>query len=190
MSDGGGASSDFERRRRLRPIGAGLAAVLILLAIVLAVQDGEGGDAAEAIDPAPRLVAADDLTQLEGSLGHPLYWAGERPPDQLELREEAGGDVYLRYLPPGVEAGDPRSSFLTVGTYLVADAAAALDRTAGKAGVELERAADGAAILVNPSSEGSVYFAYPGSDLQIEVYDPAPGRALGLIRSGQIRPVG
>ena len=37
---------------------------------------------------------------------------------------------------------------------------------------------------------GDVYLAYAESDLQIEVYDPVPGRALRLVRSGAIRPVG
>jgi hypothetical protein len=191
VSDGGTvAGGGLKHRHRLRQIGIVISAALVLVAIVLASQGSGGSESAGAVDPSPHFVDAADLTALADSLGHPLYWAGERPPAQLEVSEEADGSVYLRYLPPGVEAGDPRPGFLTVGTYPVADAVGALRRTAAKAGVGLEHAPDGCVILVNPSSAGSVYLAYPGSDLQIEVYDPAPGRSLQLIRAGAIAPVG
>jgi hypothetical protein len=189
VSEGGAdAAAILERRRRA--IGIALSALLVLVAIVLVVQDGDGGDDPEAVDTAPHLVDLDEIAGLEDSLGHPLYWAGERPPDQLELMQDVEGNVFLRYLPPGAEAGDPRSGFLTVGTYPFADPVAGLEETAAEGGTSLRTAADGASILVNPSTEGSVYLAYPGSELQIEVYDPAPGRALELIRSGEIRPAG
>lgn len=189
MSDGGGVAAGFGGWRRSRLIGIGVSVALVALALVLATQGG-GDGGPEAVDTSPHLVDAGELASLQGSLGHEVYWAGEQPPDRLEVTREADGNVYLRYLPPGVEAGDPEPGFLTIGTYPVADAVGALRRSAAKAGVALDRAADGAAVFANPSSAGSVYLAYPGSDLQIEVYDPAPGRALGLIRAGAIRPVG
>jgi hypothetical protein len=177
-----------ERRRRW--IGTGLSVVLVLVAIFLATRDDGGGDRPRGIDTSPHLVDASDLSRLESSLGHRLYWAGERSPDRLELTEETDASVYLRYLPPGVEAGDPEAGFLTVGTYPVAGAVTALRRTAAKAGVGLDRTAGGGVVFADPSSQGSVYLAYPGSDLQIEVYDPAPGRALSLVHAGAIGPVG
>lgn len=170
--------------------GIAIAAVLLAIAVVLAGQGNGEGDETGVAGASPRFVDAGDLAALEGSLGHEVYWAGERAPAGLELTEEADGSVYLRYLPAGVDAGDPRARFLTVGTYPVADAVEALRQTAAREGGTLQQEAGGAAVLVNPSSEGSVYLAYPGSDLQIEVYDPRPGRALELIRSGAIRPVG
>jgi hypothetical protein len=176
----------LDRRRQLT--GTVISAALLLVAIFLATRGS--GDSPRAVDTPPHLAGIAELQALEGSLGHAVYWAGRRPPDRLELSEEAGGSVYVRYLPPGGEAGDPRPRFLVVGTYPVAGAAAALRRTAAKAGSTLGHTADGGLILPNPSSRGSVYLAYPGSDLQIEVYDPAPGRALRLIRSAAIRPLG
>ncbi|HET6996957.1 MAG TPA: hypothetical protein VFI03_00075 [Solirubrobacterales bacterium] len=175
-------------QRWLRPAAIGISVVLVVVAAVLATQNG-GGDG-ETLDTTPHFAAAADLIELEDSLGHGVYWAGERPPAQLELTEEASGSIYLRYLPPGAEAGDPRPQFLTVGTYPFTNAADGLRLTASKAGAKLEDAPGGGVLYVNPSSETSVYLAYPGSDLQIEVYDPTPGRALELIRSGAIGPVG
>jgi hypothetical protein len=172
-------------------IGIGVSVVLVLVAIFLATQGGDGDSDAQAVGTPPHLIGGvPELEALEDSLGHDVYWAGEPRPDKLELSQEADGSVYLRYLPPGTEAGDSRPQFLTIGTYPVAGAVAALQRTATKAGVELGQAAGGGVVLANPSSTGSAYLAYPGSDLQIEVYDPVPGRALELIRSGAILPVG
>ena len=175
-----------------RPRLAGILAsvALVLIALALAVVGGEGGGDDAAAGIAARIVTADDLKSLEAELGHAIYWAGDRSPDQLELREEVDGSVYLRYLSPGAEAGDPRVTFLTVGTYPVAGAQAALRRTAHADGGRIEPLEDGAIALVDPSSPGSTYLAYPESDIEIEVYDPEPGRSLDLIRSGAIGPVG
>lgn len=189
MSEGGAASSSVGVRRRLS-IGIVVSAVLVVTAFVLAIVGGSGGRGPQGVDTSPHFAGASDLTALEGTLEHSIYWAGEQPPAQLELTEEEKGSIYLRYLPPGTEAGDPNPGFLTVGTYPILDAVAALRRTADKAGVTLQYLADGGVVLPNPSSEGSVYLAYPGTDLQIEVYDPSPGRSLRLIRSGAIGPVG
>jgi hypothetical protein len=175
---------------RLRRFGIAASVVLLLTAVVLAIVGGSGGDSAPTTDTSPHLVDVDVLTSLEGELGHSLFWVGERQPDRLELTEEAAGSVYLRYLPPGVAAGDRPAAFLTVGTYQVPDAQAAIRRTAVQAGTPVGRLAAGGLVLANPASEGSVYLAYPGSDLEIEVYDPQLGRAMRLIRSGAVRGVG
>ena len=186
MSEAGPGDREI-RRDRIRLAGIAASAALVVAAVLLAITGGSGGGTEAA---APHIVDAGDLSDLEGELGHPLYWAGERPPEQLELKVESDGSVYLRYLSPDVEAGDPEQLFLTVGTYPVVDAVGALRRTAASSGSTLGRTAGGGVVLANPSSQGSVYLAYPGSDIQIEVYDPAPGRSLRLIRSGAIEPVG
>jgi hypothetical protein len=162
---------------------------LVATAVVLAILGG-GEDSSSPEAAAPRVVAADELIEFEETLGHPLYWVGERPGETLELSEEADGSVYLRYLPEGAEAGDPRQKFLTIGTYPVPDAEGALRRIAKGQGVELERLEDGSFALANPSAPGSVYLAHPGEDLEVEVYHPEAGRAMDLVRSGAIERVG
>jgi hypothetical protein len=184
-AEGGGVA---ERRRRL--VGASAAVALVIVAVVLAFVGGGGGDDSESVESPPHLADVSELTDLEASFGHPIYWAGPRAGSNVELTSEASGNVYLRYLPPGTEAGDSNPRFLTVGTYPVPDAVGALRRTAAKSGSSLGAAAGGGVVLVNPSSRGSVYLAYPGTDIQIEVYDPQPGKSLELIRSGAIGPVG
>jgi hypothetical protein len=76
-----------------------------------------------------------------------------------------------------------------VGTYPVAEPVAALRRLAAEAGSRPSRLAGEGLVVVNPDEPHSVYLAYPDSELQIEVYDPEPGRALRLLRSGAVEPV-
>ena len=182
-------SNRLNRDGQRRAIGIAVSVVLVLVAIVLVAAGGDEEEAAEAVDPTPRLVEREELAELEGALGHPVYWAGERPPDRLELVQEQAGNVFLRYLPPGVEAGDPGAGFLTVGTYPFVDPVAGLERTAAEADTSVRTGAGGVRILFDPASPDSAYLAYPDSELQIEVYDPA-GDALELIEAGEIEPVG
>ena len=129
------------------------------------------------------------LTALSATLRHPIYWAGPRSAVTYELTRAPGGHVFVRYLPPGAAIGTGLP-YLTVGTYPVKDAFALTE--------ELSKAST--SVSVDPGSGGvafysrarptNVYVAYPGTDLQIEVYDPAPGAARGLVTAGRVVPVG
>lgn len=181
-------SNRLNREGQRRAIGIAASALLVVIAIVLVATGDGGDDGPAAVDPTPRLADREEIGAVAESLGHPVYWAGERSPDQVELVQEAGGNVFLRYLPPGVEAGDERAGFLTVGTYPFADPVAGLRQTAAGSGGEVRTAPGGVKMLVDPSSD-SVYLAYPESELQVEVYDPAGG-ALELVEAGEIEPAG
>ena len=47
----------------------------------------------------------------------------------------------------------------------------------------------GGRAFVDKNHPTSVYVAYPNVNLQVEVYDPAHGRARKLVTSGQLVPV-
>jgi len=179
------------RIRQPELFGKAASVGLLATALLLALLGGDnGGGESVSSRVTPRIVEVSELGEAEATVGHPIYWVGPQPDRRLELSVEPDGSVYLRYLPSGAAVGSSSGAYLTVGTYPVADAQAALRRTAASAGAGLGRVADGGIVLENPESAGSVYLAYPGSDLQIEVYDPAPGRAMELIEAGEIRPVG
>jgi hypothetical protein len=163
---------------------------LLLSAVILAVLGGGRDVDPAATASAARVVGIEELVALEEALGHTVYWAGERPPARIELREKADG-IYISYLPPRTD-GDSRAdaTFLTVGTYPVSRAAAVLRAAAADADVPSVQLPDGVVAFAGPGTESSVYLAYPASDLQIEVYHPMPGRAMKLINSGEIKPVG
>jgi hypothetical protein len=137
------------------------------------------------------LVAVGVIVWLEAATetGKPVYWAGPQPGTELELSRPSKDRTYVRYLTGGAEAGDPQPDFLTVGTYAFPNAVSALRKQSTQPGGVLASAPGGATVYFNRNAGQSVYLAYPGVDVEIEVYDPNPRRALQLVSSGQIVPV-
>jgi hypothetical protein len=176
-------------------LGLALAVAVAVIATVLGVALTSGGStttAATRPTPPTKTVRAATLPQLQAlstALGRPIYWAGARAPSTYELTTTSDGRVYVRYLPPGVAIGSPSASFLAVGTYVVPNAAAALRAAARSRGGVVKTLPGGAVIFYSRARPTSVYLAYPGASEQIEVYDPSPVTALGLVLHGKVTPV-
>ena len=136
----------------------------------------------------PTAVSVTQLGTFTDKAGHPIYWAGPIPGTHYELTQTSKGSIYVRYLPQGVPIGTNARHTL-VGSYPVDDASKVLQGLAKEDG-EISFPAPGSGIAVySKSSPTNVYLAYPDSNVQIEVFDPSPARARGLITSGQIAPV-
>ena len=174
--------------RRVR-LGAVVAiAVAVGFGAWLLLKD-DGGGSSERAASRPSEASVSDLEALANSLGHPIYWAGGRPGARYELTRTADENVYVRYLSPSAELGVPRPNYLTVGTYPFRRAVAALRRLARPkraVSAQLER---GGIAVAGKRESTNAYFAYPGEGVQVEVFDPRPGRALRLVTSGRIVPV-
>jgi len=171
----------------------GLAAVAAIAVVSLSgcgdSDDGSGGPRPER--PAaqkPVAVSVERLRDLENSIGHPVYWAGQRP-GRYELTVDVNGNVFIRYLPEGVQVGSRRTRGLTVATYPYAAAYRTLQAAARESRAEVARTPDGGLIVAGSTSRDNVHIAYAGSDIQIEVYDPRPGRAFDLASAGAITPL-
>jgi hypothetical protein len=174
-------------------IGAVLAGLVVLILIGWLLFGGDGGDDGSAESGGETTTEAatasvDELRQIAEENGSPVYWAGEQEDTELEVTE-AEDRVYVRYLTGEAEAGDPRADFLTVGSYVFENAAAALRKQAQAPGGVLEAAPGGGVVYYNEDRPQSVYLAYPDTDVEVEVFDPDPARALELVTSGQIVPV-
>ena len=87
-----------------------------------------------------------------------------------------------------MEAGS-KNRYLTVGTYEKKNAYAGVEAEAKLSGATSEKLAGGALVVQPAGSTTSAYFGFQGADLLMEVFDPTPGRALQLIRSGAIQPL-
>jgi hypothetical protein len=133
-------------------------------------------------------VSEAQLREFAASAPNPVYWAGPRTGQTYELFRTSDGRVYVRYLPAGVKVGDPRPQFLTVGTYPVAKAFAAVKRI-GRAPGATTRQLPGGGIAVFSSATPSVYFAYPGAKYQVEFFTPSPSSARSLVLGGQVVPI-
>lgn len=124
------------------------------------------------------------------AIGQPIYWAGVEPNVTYELTEIRDGRIYVRYLPKGVQIGDP-GVYLTISTYPVSNAYVATKGLRERPNMRLIKlAGSGIAVFRRGPLVKNVYVAYPGVDYQVEVFDPTPGNARKLVASGQVVPVG
>ncbi len=160
-----------------------------LVAVVIVWIVGDDSSSPPKVNE-PTAVSASALSDFAGEHGTPVYWLGERPEDTYELTDSSSGRVYVRYLPKGVEVGDKRARFVTVATYPQEGGVAALrEAAAEEKGAKLGKTDDGAVLLVDPTSPKNAHLAYPGADVQVEVYSPVPGEALRLAARGAVQPV-
>jgi hypothetical protein len=130
-----------------------------------------------------------ELKAAPGRIGHPLFWAGQRPDTQLELSLGDDGAGYVRYLPLGTPAGSPKSDFTLVATYQDQDAYSRLQSGAKRASAVSVKGANGALMMAASMTATNAYFAFPDVPLLVEVYDPSPGEAYRLIQSGLVQLV-
>lgn len=135
------------------------------------------------------IVDAEALKEQSEDEEMPIYWAGEQAGAELELSVPEEGRTYVRYLTNGAQAGDPQPNFLTVGTYAFAEPIPALEELADKPGGVQRHVPGGGIAYFNRNGPNSVYVAYPGQEVQIEVFDPDPKRAKELVTTGAIVPI-
>ncbi len=148
-----------------------------------------GEDAPSAPANGASATSESELRSFAESASSPVYWAGPKEGFTYELTRTNDGRVYVRYLPEGTAVGDPRSRFLTIGTYPRPTAFAELKRAGradGAVSLKIER---GGLAVFNENKPTSVYFGYPDARYQVEVYHPSPDEARRLALSGQVTPV-
>jgi hypothetical protein len=167
-------------------IAVGLAAFLIGW---VAMNRSDDAPTPPAVGSGASAASESELEAFADSVSHPVYWAGPKDGYTYELTQTTNGLVYVRYLPEGTDVGDPRSQYLTVGTYPRAGAFAELQRAAKEKGaVSLKVGDDGLAVF-SQSKPTSVYLGYPDAKYQVEVFHPSPDEARRLALSGQVVPV-
>jgi hypothetical protein len=152
---------------------------------LVAARSSSSNQATRVAPTAPVALSASGLKTLAGVVGQPIYWAGPRKHYFYELKRTANRNVYIRYLPPGVNAGAPGHRYTIIATYPFPNGLAALKRVAGGRGIDLP---GGGIALVDEKHPTLVHLAFPKVDYQVEVYDPSPARALALVTSGRVRP--
>jgi hypothetical protein len=173
--------------RYLPLVVLGVAVATVGLVVVwLLVKGGSSGT--PSTNSGPAIVSQAQLERFAGSLDYPVYWAGPKPGFSYELTS-ANGRAWIRYLPAGVKAGDPRSDFLVVGTYKQPHSYSNLLRAARRAGSVSRSIADGGVAVYNVQKRTSVYFSYPGAKYQVEVYARSSKTARSLVLGDKITPV-
>jgi hypothetical protein len=164
--------------------------VLVALAVIGAAamwQHQNGGAAGAATSPAA--VTEAELQELSDELGRPVFWLGPPSGRTLELSRTPGGRVFLRYLPAKAQLGGGETRHPTVATYPVANAYAVTVSGAQRSGGIVSALPGGAALITYLSRPRSAYYVERGAGVQVEVYDPRPGRAAARVRNGELRAV-
>lgn len=187
----------FERGAHLRPGTPGRPGVRLGAVVALAVASGlvvwlalrSNGSQTHAGRAPAHAVSAHELAALPSSVHHPVYWAGPKPGFTYEVTRTHAGLIFIRYLPIGV-AVDTKAQYLTIGTYPTKNALAAVRAIATRLGVTPLPLSGGGLAVQDTEHPRSVYFAFPGSDYQVEVFDPSAARARSLALSGQVTPIG
>jgi len=183
---------------RVRLTAVAAVAVAIVLVVWLIASAGGDSDSSTAKPAAAtdasagKTVSVVPESGLLGTLkgvGYPVYWAGPRAGVEYEVSRLDEGRTYVRYLPEG-EKAESDKPFLTVGSYEEQDALANLRKLATTPGAVLVSIPGGGSAYAETKEASSAYMAFPGVNVQVEVFDPDGGKALALIRSGAIVPVG
>jgi hypothetical protein len=169
-----------------------LAVAVGVIAWVVVDQTGGSSTPSAVSQPsrAGRTVVAlspEGMKTLSGALRQPIYWAGPKPGYTYEVTQiESNGNIYVRYLPPGVKINDSRPDYLTIATYSFANAFQALKTAANGREIGL---GDGGIAVVDQAYPKSVHMAWPNVNFEVETYDPSPQRSLSVAASGEVRPV-
>ena len=86
------------------------------------------------------------------------------------MTQTSSGNVFVRYLPPGVKVG-ASAPYLTVATYPFPNAFAAVKRTVKGNSAGTIKLPGGGLAVVDRQYPKSIHLAYPGSNVQVEVFD-------------------
>jgi hypothetical protein len=178
------------RESPLRLVGVLVALAIVVGVIIWAVTSGGGSSSIATKGPVvqpikPVGLSASGLETLAKAVKQPIYWAGPRQHYLYELRRTSDGSVYVRYLPPGTDVGDPKKDYLVVATYPFVGALDALKKLTNVRHIDI---LGGGVAVVSSDSATSVHLAFPKVDYQVEVYDPSPKTALRIATSGQVKP--
>jgi hypothetical protein len=184
-------------RRLPRPVVAVALGILATLITRLAlgsyndrpVANRQSGAPAAITRVGTTAITPNQLPALARALGQTIYWAPSAPYATLALIRLSVGGVQLRYLPAGVPLKTPSAAYLVIGSYPLANAFAAVSNLARERGATIEHLAGGTVAVTRRSAPDSVYLAHPGSQVEVEVYDPSIAVARSIVRSGGLRAI-
>lgn len=188
-TDSRGTGDVHAHRSGLRLLLLGLALGGAVVAVAWLLLRGDGSPSGPTAEGIPALVSQPQLQRLAASLDHPVYWAGPRRGFRYELTTTTSGRIFVRYLPDGVAAGDPRPEFLTVGTYPGTRSFADLKRAANREGATWVGLDHGELVVFAAGDSHRAYLGHEGENDQVEVFAPSSDTARKLVLDGAIVPV-
>lgn len=181
-------------------IGAAVAIVAALLLGAWAVFGGKGAGTTASPSPSASPSAAATKPNILGPViadeaavkaavaksGHPVFWAGNRKGTTMELTITGDNVVEIRYLPAGATPG--AGTYLTVASWPDEQAWEQLQQAAERdGGMSVEGKGKAKTMYTtNSDTPNNAYAAIEGVPVLGEAFDPEPGSAWELIRTGKI----
>jgi hypothetical protein len=162
-------------------------AVLAGLAVWLLAVRGSGGPGTVHPGSETTDVSAATLRALVAEIQQPVYWVGPQHGVTYEFTDTTSRRIYVRYLPDGVAAGSAQP-YLTVASYPVVNAFA-VTRAAANRPHTIELPVNGGVGFYAKTRPTDAWIAFPGSDTQIELYDPSGAQLRQLVAAGRIQRV-
>src|SRR5207302_5128585 len=126
--------------------GLAVAVTALIVVWLAATGGGSGASGTPAPNSGPTIVSQAQLARFARSRDYPVYWAGPKPGFSYELTS-SNARVWVRYLPAGVKAGDPRPNFLVIGTYKQPHSYASLKHATKRSGSVSHAIADGGLLV-------------------------------------------
>ena len=108
------------------------------------------------------------------------YWTGPVKDATYSINSTTAGQVFVRYIPKGMECGSTEAKYRVIATYSETDAFNSTQQAGSQPeGVTLANP-DGSVVYFSKNAPNNVYLAYPGINYQIEIYDPDAKTAVTL----------
>ena len=120
------------------------------------------------------------------TLSQPIYWAGPKKNMGYEFWRVPNKNIFVRYLPAGVKAGEDCPKCLIVGTYPLLDAYNSLKKQSDNKGTP---GPDGSYVWQPSDNKTSVYIAWKRIPYEVEVYNKNPQKAATIALSGDVQPI-
>ena len=191
-------ASDNRQPLSKNQLGIAVLVLVLLVAVGLGVyfatkssgKKGTGGTTGKYHAITARIITAGQLKSEARTLGQQFYWAGPQRGYSYEFRRTVQGYIFVRYLPNGLHAG-AEGDFLDIATYPFTQAVAGIKDQAKKAknkglNAKVIRGRDGSYIYVDPKRPRTVYMAFPGINVEVEIFGQSPVDAVRLARSGNV----
>jgi len=136
------------------------------------------------------MLSESELIDAVKQLGVDVYWAGPVKDAKYTLSVPSTGQAYVRYLPNGQGLNDTQANFVVIATYETTNAFDATQAAGNQTDGITFINPDGAAVYYSKTSPTNVYIAYPGKNVQIEVFHPVAATALDIAsKSGALKLV-
>jgi hypothetical protein len=183
-----GLSRNAARQKIAVIVGVAILAGVVAWLVTSPNRDG-GNPILGTASGDPKMVESDEMEQISDEIGHSVFWAGERPDTELEVRHDQSGNTHVRYLTGDAEPGDPAQMYLDIGTYPFEGARQATAKLASQQGLRRVTVGEGVGFY-DPKRPTSVFLTFPDRpDYQVEVYYPDGDGALEVALSGDIVPM-